>query len=493
MSSPGMTSIIRGSAWLYFGSVISNLAGFFYWMIISAVGGVEVVGLTSTTYSLAGLVTGILSLGGEIGVRRFLGVCIGKRDREGVVNYFWSTVLFRIATFTPVGLVMVILGLLGVSIGSLTADMLFYAGIIVVLNTTLVFDELLISHLNTRPIFIGALIGNAVRLPLGVCLVLVGWGWIGAVIGIITMTPVAFAIKLLPSLKLVGFKLRFKISAVKDVLKAGLASWLPSVMTLLGAQLGVLTLFGVRGALETGLYYVAFAIVSVVVMISQSILGLIMPVLSGLENGRKRTCQRAIKISLVLSTPLAFALFAYPETPLKMLGEEYVEASCMLMLLTLTIPALTISSGVTSLLYAYGAYTTILVKGLVGNLTRIVFYAVLSQIAGGAGIALGYTLGSYVALIAAVVASRKIRFNPGFREVLVAITPPLLLALALRTFNINWFIGIPVILVLTYIVYLKTRLLSREDVRELVYAIAPRKTVDKAYELLKPVVDRLLE
>ena len=71
-------------------------------------------------------------------------------------------------------------------------------------------------------------------------------------------------------------------------MKAGVASWLPAMIAVLGQQLGVLTLFGVKGASETGLYYVSFAIVGVVTGIGGSVLGLMMPVLSGMEDGRKR-------------------------------------------------------------------------------------------------------------------------------------------------------------------------------------------------------------
>ena len=42
------------------------------------------------------------------------------------------------------------------------------------LNLVLVFDDLLASHLETKPIFIGSIVGNAVKLPLGISLVSLG-------------------------------------------------------------------------------------------------------------------------------------------------------------------------------------------------------------------------------------------------------------------------------------------------------------------------------
>ena len=176
MSPPSLTRVVRGGLWLYLRDIANNLSGFIYWMAISTIGGIEIVGLTSSTVALAHVVSSFLSLGEAAGLRGFVGVCKGREDKEGVANYFWSTTLFRIATFVPVGLVMIVLGLLGLSFGGLDGDMLFYAGVTVLLNLVLVFDDLLASHLDTKPIFIGAVVGNAVKLPLGIGLVLMGWG-----------------------------------------------------------------------------------------------------------------------------------------------------------------------------------------------------------------------------------------------------------------------------------------------------------------------------
>ena len=349
------------------------------------------------------------------------------------------------------------------------------------------------DSLDTKPIFIGSIVGNAVKLPLGIGLVLMGWGWAGAVIGYIALTPVAFTVKLLPSLKLAKFRLCFNLQALRDVLKAGVVSWLPAVIAVLGQQLGVLTLFGVKGASETGLYYVSFAIMGVVAGVGGSVLGLMMPVLSGMEDGRKRACWRAIKISLALVTPLAFILATYPEVPLGLLGREYVNATPMLTLLALTIPAALINAGVTSLIYAYGMYAKILALGLVGNLSRIVAYGPLSYLMGGFGVALSYAIGAYIGLAVAALICRRIGFNPGFKEALIITACPLCLALILHLLSVNWLIGTVLLISLPYIAYLKAGILRREDLRDLSYALAPKQAVDEIYQYLRPIIDRIID
>jgi len=186
-------------------------------------------------------------------------------------------------------------------------------------------------------------------------------------------------------------------------------------------------------------------------------------------------------------------LAAYPEVPLGLLGKEYVNAAPMLMLLALTIPATLIYTGVTSLVYAYGMYTTILILGLASNLSRIAAYIPLSYLMGGTGVALSYTIGAYIALAATALICRRIRFNPGFKEALLITAPPLCLAPILHLLDVTWLISTPILLLIPYTSYLKMKILTREDLRELAYALAPKQTVNEIYHHLRPIIDRLID
>jgi len=88
MSSPSLGRVVRSGLWLCLRSIVNNLSGFVYWMVISAIGGAEIVGLTSATVALAGIVTSFLSLGEGTGVQRFVGACRGKGDVEGLLTIF---------------------------------------------------------------------------------------------------------------------------------------------------------------------------------------------------------------------------------------------------------------------------------------------------------------------------------------------------------------------------------------------------------------------
>ena len=163
------------------------------------------------------------------------------------------------------------------------------------------------------------------------------------------------------------------------------------------------------------------------------------------------------------------------------------------MLLALTIPATLIVTGVTSLIYAYGMYMTILILGLVSNLSRIGAYIPLSYLMGGVGVALSYALGAYIGLIAVIVVCRRIRFNPGFKEALLVTIFPLCLALVFHLLGVSWLVGAPLLLLLSYTIYLKMGILGRNDLRDLAYALAPKQTVNEIYQYLRPIIDWLID
>lgn len=487
-----ITAVIRGGLWLYMRSLITNMVGFFYWFIISAIAGPSVVGLTSTTMSLALTVFGLVTLGTNIGVQRFIGACRGKGDHECSSRYFWSVALYNLIIYLVVGTSMVIMGLSGLSIYNIKGDMLFYAGLMVIFNSSLLFDPLLISYLETKPLFIATVLGQAIRVPVGVGLVYIGWGWIGAFIGILASMPISLIVKLRFVLKIVKPKLRIYIDTLKDVLKAGLANWLPSTITLLGQQLGVLTLFGIKGAIETGLYYVAFSIMSVIQGIGISILQLMLPVLSGMSDGRKRATVRAIRIILALVSPLAFVLAVYSYVPLSLLGKSFIAATPILMLLSISIPATFIVVGVNSLVYAYGLYGMVLVLGLAMNLSRILSYVPLSLIMSGIGTALSYALGSYIALIVAAYICRKIKLEINYKEILIIIVFPLVISILMWAIKIHWLVGSLIILLSSYVLYFKMRIITRKDIRDLVYALFSKHAANKIYKYFQPLIDWLI-
>ena len=63
----------------------------------------------------------------------------------------------------------------------------------------------------------------------------------------------------------------------------------------------------------------------------------------------------------------------------------------------------------------------------------------------------------------------------------------------LHLLDVTWLIGTPILLLIPYTSYLKMKILTREDLRELAYALAPKQTVNEIYHYLRPIIDHLID
>ena len=294
-----ISRVVRGGFYLYLTSIVNNAAGFLYWLVILTIGGSEILGYTSTTVGLATLTTGILSFGVNRGVQRFLGKTLGQNNIQELKTYFWTTTYFLLATYTVAAIAMYTLGSLGLVFGNYKPQMFQTASILVFLGVAASFTALLITYLRTEFILIASIVGNTLKFALGVTLVLLGYDWVGAALGYAMVSTANLTIGLTYALKTIGPSLTFNTKHLTEVLKAGVVSWLPGIIMLTGQWLGVLAVFGFSGAVETGQYYIAFAIANLILMIAASLGTPLLPTLSGMTDGRKRMCWRILKLSLI--------------------------------------------------------------------------------------------------------------------------------------------------------------------------------------------------
>jgi len=480
--------VIRSGFWLYMVFVISNAFGFIYWLVLSLIGGSAILGITSATVGVFSLVTGLLSLGVGVGLQRYLGKFLSANDVESARKYFWSSMFLLLTLSLSSGSVLMFLGLYGFSIGSIRPMMLVVAGFMVMLGFTIIFRAFLIASLRTDIQALSATIGNLLKLCIGVSLVLLGFGWVGASVGYIFVNISMLFIGGYFVIKHLGFKLTFDVDAIKNVLRAGVVNWFPSIIVIIGQWLGVLAVFGYVGAVETGHYYVAFAISNFVTMISLSPVRLLIPVLSGMSDGRKRFGWRVFRLSIAIMVPVAAFLATYPWLPLSLLGKEFVEASSALTVLLLGAVPVSLSTSVISLLYAYDRYLDILLIGLFQNVPRVVLYTILTPKYGGLGSAYAFTIGSFIGLTYTAIASYKVGLIINLRELGIIVGIPAALALTCHYLGIPWFMALPAF-VATYLAYIRLGAVTRADLKELATAFVSEEKVRKFYRRLRPLID----
>lgn len=328
----------------------------------------------------------------------------------------------------------------------------------------------------------------SIKLLVGSLLVYFGYGWFGAVIGIITyyvftiILMLVFASKVLR--RLGGIKVTFSGKALWESLHAGFVSWLPGVVTLLGQQLSILAVFGIQGGFEAGTYFVSYVIFGIIYALPTSLMTVLFPVLSGLDERGGEVAWLALKLGLAIACPSAVFFVFYAAFPLSFMGAQYLNAAPVLVTLSASVIPLTFVSAVTSLVYASGSYGKVLGIGLATSVPRIVLYFLLVPVYSGFGAALSFFIGAITGIGAAIYASRKVNFKVSRGKIIAAVAFPFGAGLLCYVLGLSWLFGGITILLVSIFFYARLGVVERADLSEIARGFASDKTVSRLGERL---------
>ncbi len=474
----------RGAFFLFISTLVSAGLGYTYWFIISKIGGPEIVGFASTTISLATIVLVIAHIGIPTGAQRFLGRAFGRKDMKSFKLYLEVELIIIGFSICLAALILILLRHeLNLIIGLPEEFVLIAAAIIITRGLVSALKGVYIALLKTKELAIAEVSGSAFRLPLGAVLVILGFGGLGAASGFLIAYTVTLTIITIILINTIGWlripKLRMLKVKGEEIIRAGAANWPSAILILIGPQLGVIFVFGYKGAIEAGLFYIAQAMMFVIFAIPSSIMAMTFPLLSGMRDGRKRTIWRIIKICLVFSIPIIIVALLYSHIALALLGQEYIAGDTIFAILLISIVPSIIVLGVTNFVFAYGLYREVLSISLARFIPRIIFYIVLIPWFGGVGAAEATFIGSIVALILSCFIANKLKLKINWRDIMLTIIIPVLLSLPIYYFRVHWAIGSLIILSISFLSYAKMKLLVKNDLREISQAFLPQKIIDK--------------
>jgi O-antigen/teichoic acid export membrane protein len=461
------------------------MLSFAYVFLVSFYGGVEVVGITSSIITLTSLVSGIALLGLPTGVSRFLGREFGHNNTKEVNRYFWSSLAATLTLCVLSATIIWVVAFLHIPISRFSDSMLFFAGVIVLLNFSSAMGSLFVSTTRTGSWALSSVISAAVRVGLGIYLVYLGFGWVGAIVGGIVALLLQQALLVLFALRelrrLGGVEVQFSGKAVRESLHAGAVAWFPGVIVLLGQQLGTLMVFGMGGGLEAGTYYIAYMVFTIAYMAPSALNGMLFPALSGLNiEARKDLARKVLKICFAIACPITVFLALYPELPLSLIGAQYLEASSALSILVLNVIPVTFIFTVGAFVYASGHYGKSIAADTLTGVSQVISYFVLVPIYGGVGAALSYSMGILVGFGAMMVLSRLVRLGAPSGKIAIAVLVPFAVALPCYLLRLGWLISGTIILLSSIVFYGRMGVVERSDLAEIARAFAPEKTVAKA-------------
>ncbi len=464
------SSIGKGVVYLYIEAITMIISGYVYWLILSKIIDPAAIGLSSTIIALATIVFSFASVGVAGGIQRYIANSIAENKPDhiqGIINSSFlitglgilvsSTIilLFRhhISTYFNIGFEYILLS--------------------IVLFIFLVFSALLraiiIPSLKVKVITVASVISTIIKLSVTITLVFLGFGVPGIIFGFLlyplTSTVIfTLAIKKKIYTSISGFNL---FRSTKEIFVASLPFWLPAIITTVGSQLGTITVFLTMGSNNAGIYFIAFSIVTGILVIIVVLSSIAYPTISALKDGKKRAAWRLIKISLILTIPISNILIFYPTEILLLFGTSYASGSSILQILLLTSLPTCISTGIGVLLYSYNRNRDFLFLGLVTSIPRVVLYFIFVPVFGGSGAALAFIVGSVSGGLLSLIFAKNIKIKLYYKQILVLFFIPIIIAIPFKYFEFNSIVSIIIILVSSYVVFIVLRLIDSQDIDDI--------------------------
>jgi O-antigen/teichoic acid export membrane protein len=480
ISLTSKSTVVEGATFIYIEIVISIVAGYLFWIIMSKITTTEIIGIGSVVISFATIFATIGGLGANIGVQRFLGRSFSQNNMDDA------------KLFVKGAVILTAIGLSGSVIFTLTAQswvrstfdisfQLIIVGIIFLVSSTIMtlLRYIIISSLKTRALPLTMIIGNISRITCGTVLVLWGAGAMGILVGFTVFPAIAVVSFSLVILKFLskgsGQKSRFSLrEGVKMIFEASSPSWIPFSIYTVGIHLGPIVVFGSQGASQAGVYAMAFFIVTAISASSSALFSIAYPKLSGMDDGRKRFAWRTIQMSLIIAVPFSIFLIFYGANILQLLGTSYIQGSLSLGILLATMLPVIVTAGVNILVYSYGNYSQVLTIGLISNVPRVALYFLLVPIYGDEGAAISYSIGSITGFIASVIISRKIGLNIIWWHLAAIVSLPAGVCALTYYLGIEYVAAFFISLIITYLGLLKIKILMKDDVNDIIRILPPQ-------------------
>jgi O-antigen/teichoic acid export membrane protein len=486
--------VTRGALWLTLGIVLSNFFGLIYWIIVSGLVDANIVGRAAAIIGMEALIAGFLNLGTPVGVQRFMGASYGLKDYHKLSEYFYSNTLFMFIVSFLAGLFFIFLSFMSINPFSLDSLSLILLGTLIIVGMNSwsgISQSFCNSVLATEYIALSQLISSLLRLAISLTLIFAGYSFLGIMAGyIIAASTSSIFMLILPIKMLARFNTRFlfSLSSIKNSVKAGIVSWIPNILSLSSQWIGVLGVYAFVGSQETGLYFMALTITSVVVNFSQSILMLSFPMVSGMIDGRKRMLSRVVRFSASLMMPLIFFLITYPHVIPMFLGKQYMASSELIRVISMGYILSPIILGYVYYAYAIDRYRDVLMVELAGAVPRLILYPFMINLYGELGVAITFSIASPIQLLIVIRNALKINYKLYLKDYLKIIIIPCVTSIALALLNLNWLISLLILLSTSYITYARINMITKDDLREVGEALFSRRILEKIYPHIRQLL-----
>ena len=482
---------------VYITSIVPAGLTYIFWLIVANQTSAEIIGIVVSLTAFSMVLSSFAAFEIPIGMKRFLGMAQAEQNDlkfkqiiiVSTIFVTLSSILILIITLNPF---FNILNLVGI-------DSKFTPIIVtIVIGNGLVniFVNSLISGLKSKSLVIPYIVSSFGRFPILLILFYfigesemnVAWAFSShyIILAIITMSITIFYFR-----KGVGKNFNNFVENLKIVFHSGLPRYIPQVISSLQTQFSILTIFSIHGPTETGIFYISFAIFSIISMIPSAINGVSHPVLSGMiDSERGKFLLRSLKIGFLSTIPLAVIAAFYSEPILLILGEEFIGSTEIILILLISLPMAIITNGCYFFLYAKGNYKKVLYLGLSVNISRIILYFLLVPEFGGVGAAISYVIGGILQLGLTIVLMRNTKINLEYKKYVIISIIPLGLGFMLNNLQ-NEIISSILIIILSFMIFSKLKMFDEQDLESCLRIIVSKERIDPTKKKIIGILTKL--
>src|SRR5437867_4985502 len=235
----------RWTIYIYIESVAAMIFGYIFWIILSRIGTIEIIGTFSAIVSLAGIFAVIASFGIPEGIQRFLGKFFYQQKLNEAKVFVNSSLILVSAGI--ILCVLLILILRDWMYGVFAFDFSLIIALITLIASSTIYlllHSIVISSLNTKILPATMIISWIVRIALGTVIISIGAGAIGVALvysfgQIVASVLLGITIIMIfknSAMSSKGSEVNFS-NASKDISVSSAASWIPDLVMIIGIQL----------------------------------------------------------------------------------------------------------------------------------------------------------------------------------------------------------------------------------------------------------------
>ncbi|KER06999.1 putative O-antigen transporter protein [Marine Group I thaumarchaeote SCGC AAA799-E16] len=464
-----MSSISKNIVVVFMAELIPSILSFVFIIFVSNFTGPEIVGIMGFIITFSALLVNISSIEIHIGMKRHLGKSVSEKNWPDFKQVSSTSFLFTM--LTSIVTLIIFLNPFVFNLYSFDIDYVF-VGIISLLvigsNLHRIFIGIFTSALKSSPLLLSSLFSSILRfIPIALFIYLnelnafnVSWSYSIFYVGIIA-SLLLFSRDFFKQIK--GKSIGNVIFNTKLILKASVPRWISGIVGTLGAKLNLLVIFSIHGASESGLFFIPWSILGVLIMLLSSITQIVHPVFSGIKESEQTILlKRVTKFGYLTTIPITVIVYFYSGTVLTIFSSDFVVANEILSILLISFPLLVLNDIVYYLFYARGKYNYIFYIGIAATIPRVILYYLLVPEFGNIGAAWAFTTGTFIQTAMTLVLIKKSKIKLQYLDYLWLTLIPFVIGFAISQTTLG-ILGSILIFIFSYVLFLKLKLLSDDD------------------------------